>query len=151
MRLLIIACSQTKKNLGKPAPAWEVYDGTAFRIIKKMQREGTMPSDVDILILSAKYGLLKPSDSIHFYNQKMDTHRAKAMQKGCICLLAGWFGKHEYQEIFLGLPQVYMLAVSPFSIWLPESCRLTTIENIQGFGPRSVALKEWIWKNTKHS
>ena len=151
MRLLILACSQTKKNLGKPAPAWNVYDGTAFRIIKKMQREGTAPPDVDILILSAKYGLLKPSDSIHFYNQKMDSHRAKAMQKGCICWLAGWLGNHEYQEVFLGLPQVYIQAISPFSMWLPKSCLPITIENIAGFGPRSAALKGWLWKNIKHN
>jgi cytoplasmic iron level regulating protein YaaA (DUF328/UPF0246 family) len=63
-RLLILACSARKRLDRSALPAIERYDGVNFRILKKLQREHAFPHDLDVLILSAKYGLLSPETPI---------------------------------------------------------------------------------------
>lgn len=59
--LLIISCSQRKKKLRGKVKAWDLYDGVIFRMLKKTERENGLPKNLDILILSAKHGFIRPS------------------------------------------------------------------------------------------
>ena len=81
---LIISCSQRKRDpcelphvrneiTGVPmAPAWNVYDGNQIRIVRKHYPY----RDIDVLILSARFGLLTPRSVIPLYNDKLDWGRA---------------------------------------------------------------------------
>jgi hypothetical protein len=61
---LFISCSQRKHSAKQPVSALELYNGFYYQIIKKLMREGRLTSNIDILIISAKYGLLLPSSRI---------------------------------------------------------------------------------------
>lgn len=75
-KMLLIACSNRKKRDKGLMPAIERYDGVNHLVIKKLMREGKFPDNVDIKILSAKFGLIDAAMPIQFYNRRMDTQRA---------------------------------------------------------------------------
>ena len=56
--LLIISCSQRKVETSEPLPALERYDGPTYRTLRKAMHEGRIPKNLDVLIISAKYGLI---------------------------------------------------------------------------------------------
>ena len=60
-KLLIVSCSKTKRKL-KNAPAMEVYDGPVYKILRK-----NLKQNLDILIISAKYGLIKQDGILLWY------------------------------------------------------------------------------------
>ena len=53
--LLIMSCSKTKKHL-ENVPAIELYDGQAYRVMRKRS-----PENLEILIISAQYGIIRSS------------------------------------------------------------------------------------------
>ena len=55
--LLLTSCSQRQIQTDKALPAIELYDGPVYRTLRKMQREGTLPKDLDVLIIFAMRGL----------------------------------------------------------------------------------------------
>lgn len=67
MKLLLISCSSSKLNTTRLTQAKEMYTGALFKhgfIIAK--QFGYKP-----LVLSAKYGFIKPEQLIHPYNEKL--------------------------------------------------------------------------------
>ena len=72
--MLLISCSNRKnQSTATPKPAFELYDGVFYRLIKNTFRNNqSIQNKLDIFILSAKYHVI-PSDSmIEPYNLKMD-------------------------------------------------------------------------------
>jgi cytoplasmic iron level regulating protein YaaA (DUF328/UPF0246 family) len=67
-RLLIISCSARKFQTAGPTPALDVYDGGTYRVIRKLQRSGHLDPAVEIIIISALYGCLRPHDRIVTYD-----------------------------------------------------------------------------------
>lgn len=70
-RLLIMACSSRKSPAFGLLPAIERYDGVAFRVVKRLLRIVQFPPDVDVMILSAKYGLIGQDEPIGDYDLQM--------------------------------------------------------------------------------
>ncbi len=116
--LLIISCSKTKNHLND-VPAIDLYDGQAYRVIKKRT-----PKDIEILIISAKYGLLRSTDVISYYDEVMTVSRALAMRKEVSEAISEFVFGEEFQEIhkifiYLGFP--YNLTISnELMSYLPE-------------------------------
>lgn len=65
--LLIIGCSQAKRPV--PGPAAEVYDGPLFRTLRRRLPEIQLP--LDVLVISARYGLVHHTDQIEPYDEKL--------------------------------------------------------------------------------
>ncbi len=66
-RLLLLSCSAKKSVARKPIPARLRYKGTLFRLgIRFAERYG-----FTVLILSAKYGFIRPDQLISHYDQKL--------------------------------------------------------------------------------
>ena len=63
-RLLIIACSKTKKPYS--GRAIDVYDGPSFRILRKYL---SFHDDVDVVIVSSKYGIISSETKIEPYDE----------------------------------------------------------------------------------
>lgn len=72
-RLLVMSCS-ARKRAGS-APAIELYDGSAYRVLRK-----SAPADLPVLILSAEHGLIRARDRLEPYDRKMDEARAEEFQ-----------------------------------------------------------------------
>lgn len=104
-KLLLISCSATKRDL-KDQPALQVYDGPSYRIIRKY------PTDkIDILILSAKYGLIFANHKISVYEQKMNDHIAQEMKNQATDRLVSILQSSTYSEIYIELGKTYRNAI----------------------------------------
>lgn len=100
--LLILPCSKRKNNI-EYAKALDIYDGPFYKIIKKYSR-----NDLDILIVSAKYGLIKPDEFISYYDQTMTAERAKEIASETRSRLALALSSNEYKNIIINLGAKYI-------------------------------------------
>jgi len=109
--LLIQSCSATKEPVDTPVPALDLYDGYFFRIIKKAVRANRFQSELDIIIISAKHGVVEPDDHIGYYDQEMDTERANELNDEIIDAIASKVVEHEYEKVWVNLGKDYMPAM----------------------------------------
>src|SRR5260221_14613918 len=98
--MLIIACSQRKCLEPGLLPALERYDGGSYRLLRKAKREGYLPEKLDVLILSAKYGLITASTSIATYEQRMTLERAKELQAQTVQTLQNYVQQNSFREVY---------------------------------------------------
>lgn len=75
-RLLILSCSMKKTDNG--GKAVDVYDGPSYRMLRKYLKN---KRDMDVKIISAKYGLIDGSDRISPYDNKMKSKDALIYKK----------------------------------------------------------------------
>ena len=104
-RLLIVNCSQRKKCVVEGL-AIDVYDGPSYRILRKYKK-----SDVDILILSAKYGLITHDKRISNYDQRMTKQRAMDFKDETTSKLVNVMKTHDYLEVYVDLGSAYRYAI----------------------------------------
>ena len=109
--LLIQSCSATKHSVENPVPALDLYDGYFFRIIKKARRADQLNPGLDILILSAKHGIIKPTDEIGYYDQRMDTDRARELNDDVVATIAEKVATESYSKVWVNLGKDYQPAV----------------------------------------
>jgi hypothetical protein len=148
MKLLLIACSNRKIRTDGLLPALERYDGGTYRVIRKAQREGYFPPNVDIKILSAKFGLIDAKTPIPYYDQKMDRKRAEELRVLVSRDLEQLIHGGRYSEIFINMGKVYLLAVDSFAEIASSNVIVNYAEG--GIGSKAKALKEWL-KKSKNS
>jgi hypothetical protein len=106
MRLLLLACSATKRIDHRAIPAMYRYDGIAWRTLRAwLQPEGNQEAyeakkeQLDIYTISAKYGILMAWEPIYTYDQQMDAARAAEIRTERIGVRAleeqvAWVRKH---------------------------------------------------------
>ena len=133
--LLINSCSKNKKTL-YGVKAVDLYDGPAFKIIRRYK-----PKNVDLLILSAKYGLIKGDDVIDYYDEKMTPSKAKTMSGDIRDTLQIVIEKFRYDEIFINLGKDYMLALKNTDDLLAN---LNVLYAQGPIGMRLHQLKQWL-------
>ncbi len=133
--LLILPCSKQKKEL-YGVRALELYDGPFYRVIRKNK-----PKNLDILILSAKYGLISSEDSISYYDQIMTNERAEELSNKIILRLDEKLKDKCYNNIFINLGKTYMLALKGSKSVLDEY----NVYHASGqIGERLHQLKNWL-------
>lgn len=139
-KLLIISCSSRKNKFETSQPAWEVYDGVMFRTLKKLQRINKLPPDLDIIIISAQYGILKPSEEISYYDLKMTISRARELKEDVVLKLAPILQKKKYTTIILSVGRTYFASLQEIN-W-PA---LTKVGYVPGkVGEKLSLTKQWI-------
>jgi hypothetical protein len=84
--LLIISCSDTKSHESDLLPAWRRYRGRVFTAIDKLLPSVTTQRNLDVVIISAKYGFLRPDSLVEDYDLKMtfalaEVHRLEVTSK----------------------------------------------------------------------
>lgn len=109
--LLIQSCSATKQNVENQMQALDLYDGYFFRIIKKAVRTDQFQPGLDIIILSAKHGIVEPDDKIEYYDQRMDTERAQELNADVVESIADKVTGNEYDRVWINLGKDYLPAV----------------------------------------
>jgi len=79
-RLLILSCSNRKRRDAGLLPAIDRYDGQAYRVLAGYRR--AVPDDaIDVLILSAGFGLIDSETPIAWYDRQMTLDRAAELQR----------------------------------------------------------------------
>ncbi|MFN3385045.1 MAG: DUF6884 domain-containing protein [Candidatus Thermochlorobacter sp.] len=139
-RLLLLSCSERKHSGGGYLPARERYDGVSFRVLKKLEREHAFPKDLDVLILSAKYGLIPAETLIGYYDQKMTRKRATVLAPSVSEKLDSVLRQKKYSEIFINLGKHYLVALQ-LSHELPKHYVRYAAG---GIGSRMKQMKQWI-------
>lgn len=113
--LLIISCSKSKTKTPGVVPAFERYSkGQVFRSLQRANREDYFPKNLDILIISAKYGLLEWSDPIECYNKEMNDKRAKELRPSIQKDLESFLDGKDYDQLFINLGKEYCETLKGF-------------------------------------
>lgn len=145
-RLLIVSCSERKRNDPNPLPALDRYDGVNFRVIKKAMREGRWPQNLDLLILSAEYGLTDPDQPIRPYDRRMTPQRATELADKVAGVLRRRLSHITYDEIFVNAGKNYLPALKI----LQEIDDARVVRYAEGgIGQKMAAMKRWIEGSTR--
>ncbi len=143
--LLVISCSKTKINKRNSVPAFELYNGFFYKIIKKLQADGKFPNDMDILILSAKYGIIKPNTKIRYYDQIMTEDRAVYLNGETHEKLAKLIEQNNYDKIILNLGRTYKITVEGYEKLINPKREIIEISG--GLGERASMMKNILIPN----
>ena len=136
--LLILACSQRKRDDTARAPALHVYDGVNFRVLRRVLRERGWAPGLQIKILSAKYGLIDATSLIAPYDQRLDRRAAGAMTGRTLAELRKI---PPPATVFLNLGRDYVPAVNGLERVFPDS-QITFADG--AIGLKMKAMKEWL-------
>ena len=110
-QLLVLGCSQTKREVPGLMPAIDRYDGSSYRVLRNYLREREWPSNLLVAILSAKYGLVGGFTGIEDYDERMTPLRASEMAPQCLQTLNIWAQDHASMHFSLG--KDYLPAIAP--------------------------------------
>jgi hypothetical protein len=140
-RLLILACSQRKSPVRKALPAIERYDGPAFRVLRKFLLEA--PEDApQILILSARYGLIDSAKPIRDYDCRMTAARAERHNPAALEDLRRILRARHWGAIGLCVGKDYWAALDGLGQLLPEDTPVAVLGG--GLGRRLTNLHRWL-------
>jgi cytoplasmic iron level regulating protein YaaA (DUF328/UPF0246 family) len=144
-KLLIIPCSKTKNSFAYIPevgfPAWHYYDGGIFRVIKnRIQRNEWPHKDVEVLILSAEYGLMHANQHITPYDRLMTPQRARELRSDVKSTLSLWVKHFSVNELFICLGKTYKKAMPER---YPEGVQVTYLDGM--IGQKLSQIKN-IWK-----
>jgi hypothetical protein len=140
--LLLIACSQRKARGIKHGRAWDVYDGRLFQVLKKALRDVTgWQERVHVLIVSARYGVLRADATIETYDERLT--QALTRQRGTLWaegLRRAVVGQ-SYRTVHVNLGRDYLRLLSELEEVLPsiEIDRATG-----GIGARNAQTRRWV-------
>ncbi len=137
--LLIISCSKRKVKTSSPIKAWDLYDGVIYRVLKKNMTDF---GAFDILIISAKYGLIFPDTIIENYEQVMTAKRALELKKMISDQVKPYLSGNN--NIFICLGKNYMRTIESE---ISGNRNLVILEG--GIGVKMKMLKGIINKNYK--
>ena len=101
--LLILGCSNRKNPIQTKVKPLDLYDGVNYRVLKKFFRKCGKPKNLEILIISAKYGLLKMDDMIEYYDEKMTIQRANVLHDSIMKRLKKFLEGKKFDEVHLNM------------------------------------------------
>lgn len=140
--LLIVACSQRKRPDAGLLPAIERYDGVNFRVIRKARREGRWSPNIDVLILSARHGLIRADKPIAYYDERMTRDRGLKHREAVLATLQLFLSSNACREVFVNVGRDYLVALSGWKQFVPPG---TTVKYAKGgIGSKMQAMKNWI-------
>ena len=145
--LLIISCSQRKVSTPGLIPAIDLYDGPTYRTLRQFWPDGHPPLNLDVVIISAKYGLLRCQQLIENYDQRMTMERAEKLRPEVQARLKALiqdkrecpFSLGAYDQVFINLGKTYMQTLEGFHWGL-----LSTLEASGGIGQKTSQMKAWL-------
>lgn len=115
-RLLIISCSNSKLATPGLLSAWDRYQGRVFSALRRVLLQGEDEHNIDIIIISAKYGYLRPSDKIEHYDQQMTVELAQGHKLAITEAISNLIRLQSYKSCFVLLEPTYLLTIGDLGI-----------------------------------
>ena len=141
---LLLSCSQRKRATPGLLPAMERYNGPQFQVVRKFTRaHPDAQSSLDIAILSARFGILSPSECIPDYDQRVTREQAAKIRPGVITAIRQYFQNTRYQRCCISLSQDYLEIIAGLEAIIPPTCETTYIRGSQG--ERLSQLFNWLY------
>lgn len=113
--LLLQSCSASKQDVDGSTPAFDLYTGYFYKILKKAIREDEIRSDLDMSILSAEYGVIERSDEITYYDRRMDASRARELNESVVNDIVEQVEDTDYDRVVVNMGETYQTALSGLS------------------------------------
>jgi hypothetical protein len=136
--LLLLGCSDRKRDVKGKLPALELYDGVNFRVLRAFLNERGWPPGLCIRILSAKYGLIDATALIDNYDQRLEQATAREMNGPVLKALTNL---PRPASVFVNLGKGYLPAVDGLD-------RLFDRQSIAfadgGIGLKMARMKKWL-------
>lgn len=110
-QLLVLGCSQTKRETPGLLPAIDRYDGSSYRVLRNYLRRRQWPSNLSVAVLSAKYGLVGGFTGIVDYDERMTKNKAIELAPTIGHTLELWAIEHA--SIHFSLGKDYIPAIAP--------------------------------------
>ncbi|MEN9936071.1 MAG: hypothetical protein RLZZ387_2650 [Chloroflexota bacterium] len=143
MRLLILACSATKRHDVGLLPALDRYDGPSYRTLRRFLTHHPEKRDaLAVLILSAEFGLIGDDTLVPDYDRRMDAARATELRPSIADALTAQLNGRHYGATFVSLGRDYAAALvitDEVRSWLGN---LTVASG--GIGTRLGQLRRWL-------
>jgi hypothetical protein len=139
-RTLILSCSQSKKFDQNDLPAIERYDGPAFRLLRRYLNRSH--EDLEIYILSAKFGLIKHQTSIPYYEQKLRSDGIEELKEQ-ISMQFFFSETQERKPFFINLGKTYLQVFEPVFEGLVKNPNTTFASGSSG--KRLAEMYDWLY------
>ncbi len=145
--LLLIACSRRKAAGVRRGPAWDVYDGALYRVLKKLFREHPSTASVaEILIVSAKYGVVWADEPITTYDVRLTPALARRRGDFWAERLRQAVARQRFSAIHVNLGRDY-LKVLPDLVSMFRGAPLEWTSG--GIGSRCAQTRRWLLEQMK--
>ncbi|UCG04488.1 MAG: hypothetical protein JSW11_10995 [Candidatus Heimdallarchaeota archaeon] len=139
-KLLIVSCSATKDPEAKDIPAILRYSGEVFLILKSIISNSLWPQHIDLIIVSAKFGLLNPLDKIPYYDEALKMERISFLKK-MIKAQVKTLDLTHYSESFMNLSKRYFQSIEGLIDVLEKlNCNIIQVEREK----RNNAMLAWL-------
>jgi hypothetical protein len=143
-RLLILSCSKLKLPAVGLLPAIQLYDGPAYRVLRRFQREQPASSkSLDVFVLSAAHGLIPGHTPLAAYDNALTADRVTDLRDGALLTLARLLNQR-YATVCLAMGGLYLRAVEGWANLAPPGVSVTVADGAQGV--RLARLKSWLWQ-----
>jgi len=134
--LLVVACSARKKESKTPLPAIEMYDGPAYRLLRR--RLIGSDSSPAIWILSAKHGLLWSDSHIYHYDERLTKESTRHIRTDIETFVRRWGPEGRFDSMFVWAGKEY-LDLLPKEFLAQSNVHVAT----GGIGEKLRTLKQW--------
>lgn len=151
-RLLILACSERKKDTLDPIPALERYDGPLWKVLRNfLKDQPSFAAKTDIYVLSAEYGLIPATQLIPWYNRVMTTVRANELRTTALDQFRLLMDQ-DYRQVCLSLSLLYLQAIRGWECMKPPNVSVTVTNG--SMATKQSQLRAWLrgeaWKSVVH-
>ena len=113
-----------------------------YRVLHKAKQDGHWPETLQVLILSAKHALLDQETLIEYYDQRMTRAHALTLQQQAGADLDVILTQAAFDEVFLNLGKLYLLALATSQEWPRLEARAHYATG--GIGERMAQMKRWL-------
>lgn len=135
--LLLIACTASKRADIGLLPALERYTGPSFRVLRHWLRNPAhCTHQLDVLVLSAEFGLIPASRPIPDYNRRMTAARAQELRPQVQHMLQQVLTNASYSHIYVSAGKTYRAMLGDLS-----KLSIETAPEGSGIGYQLTALK----------
>lgn len=145
-RLLVIACSESKKDSAGLIPAIDRYDGPMWKVLRSFMRDKLLPeTGIDVYVLSAEFGLFPAAQPIPWYDRVMTEERANELHGHALDQFAS-LASENYSQICFALSQLYLLALRGWESVVLREATVTVTD-----GPMATKLgqlRSWLRRET---
>jgi hypothetical protein len=140
-RIVITSCSKLKRTDPELLPAIERYDGPNFKVLRKYLKNSA--GELDIYILSSKFGLVSYDTQIPFYDQKLCRNQSREFINTTFKQAEPLFSSKNKVEVFVNLGSLYLELFQPAIHKISQTNSLVITEGSSG--KRLSEMHNWLY------